>query len=124
MRNSPSLVSHCNGGPSGWNFPVPTEHYSANHVYCRRPGPCHLLNKRYREPTHDSKQETDYNDGFYLSHIPVPTRGKDKKRTAARRPQAGRTSIRDVVVMLNYVTKSHLLKFRVSLKAFSCFSNI
>ena len=25
------------------------------------------------------------NDGFYLSHIPVPARGKDKKRTAARR---------------------------------------
>ena len=24
------------------------------------------------------------NDGFYLSHIPVPARGKDKKRTAAR----------------------------------------
>ena len=34
--------------------------YSANHVYCRRPGPGHLLNQRYREPTHDSKQETDY----------------------------------------------------------------
>ena len=24
------------------------------------------------------------NDGFYLSHIPVPARGKDKKQTAAR----------------------------------------
>ena len=50
-----------------------------------------------------------------LSHIPVPTRGKDKnpppppkkkkkkKRTAARRPPADRTSIRDgimVIVML------------------------
>ena len=34
--------------------------YNANHVYCRRPGPCHLLNSRYREPTHDSKQETNY----------------------------------------------------------------
>ena len=29
---------------------------SANHVYCRRSGPGHLLN----EPTHDGKQETDY----------------------------------------------------------------
>ena len=35
-----------------------------------------------------------------LSHIPVPARVKDKKRTAARRPHAGRTSIRDVIVML------------------------
>ena len=25
------------------------------------------------------------NDGFYLSHIPVPALGKDKKQTAARR---------------------------------------
>ena len=41
----------------------------------------------------------DTNDGFYLSHIPVPARGKNKERTAARRPRAGRTSIRDVIVM-------------------------
>ena len=40
------------------------------------------------------------NDVFYLSHIPIPARGEDKKRTAARRPHAGRTSIRDVIVML------------------------
>ena len=40
------------------------------------------------------------NDGFYLSHIPVPASGKDRKRTAARRSRAGRTSIRDVIVML------------------------
>ena len=40
------------------------------------------------------------NDGFYLSHIPVPASGKDRKRTAARRSHAGRTSIRDVIVML------------------------
>ena len=26
------------------------------------------------------------NDGFYLSHIPVPAHGKDEKRTAVRRP--------------------------------------
>ena len=35
-----------------------------------------------------------------LSHIPVPARGKDKKQNAARLPHAGRTSIRDVIVML------------------------
>ena len=40
------------------------------------------------------------NDGFYLSHIPIPARGKDKKWTAARRLQAGRTLIHDVIVML------------------------
>ena len=34
--------------------------YSANHVYWSRPGPGHLLNKWYREPTHDSKQETNF----------------------------------------------------------------
>ena len=39
-----------------------SEGYSANHVYCRRPGPGQVLNKRYREPTHESKQETDYSD--------------------------------------------------------------
>ena len=40
------------------------------------------------------------NDEFYLSHIPVPTRGKGKKLTAASRPHAGPKSIRDVIVML------------------------
>ena len=40
------------------------------------------------------------NDGFYLSHTPVPALGNDKKGIAARRPHAGRTSIRDVIVML------------------------
>ena len=34
------------------------------------------------------------------AHTPVPARGKDKKRTAAHLPHAGRTSIRDVIVML------------------------
>ena len=47
----------------------------------------------------------DTNDGFYLSHIllsyiPVPALGKDKKRTAARRPHAGRTSFRGVIAMI------------------------
>ena len=41
------------------------------------------------------------NDGLYLSHIPIPARGKDKKGTAARHLHAGCTSIRDVIVMLN-----------------------
>ena len=39
--------------------------------------------------------------GFPLFlHISVPTRGENTKGTAARRPHAGRTSIRDVIVML------------------------
>ena len=33
------------------------------------------------------------NDGFYLSHIPIPASGKDKKKSS-------RTSIRHVIVML------------------------
>ena len=40
------------------------------------------------------------NDGFYLSHTPVPALRKDKKRLAACRPHAGRTSIRDVIVII------------------------
>ena len=32
--------------------------------------------------------------------MPVPARGKDKKRTAASRQHAGRTPIRDVIVIL------------------------
>ena len=40
------------------------------------------------------------NDGFYLSHIPVPAHGKDKKQTAACWPLASRTPIRDVILML------------------------
>ena len=36
-----------------------------------------------------------------LSYIPaIPARGKDKKRTAARLLHVGRTSIRDVIVMV------------------------
>ena len=33
-----------------------------------------------------------------LSHTPIPALGKDKKRTAALRPHAGRMSILDVIV--------------------------
>ena len=40
------------------------------------------------------------NDGFYLSHTPIPALGKDKERTAARCPHANRPSIHDVIVML------------------------
>ena len=40
------------------------------------------------------------NEGFYISHIPISAHGKDKKRTAARKPHARRTSFRDVNVML------------------------
>ena len=35
-----------------------------------------------------------------LSHIPVPAPGKDEKRTAARRPQATRTSTIVVILTL------------------------
>ena len=46
--------------------------YSANHVYCCHPGPGHLLNKRYLEPTHDRKQETDYNKcGFSVYTVRI-----------------------------------------------------
>ena len=40
------------------------------------------------------------NDGFHFSQIAIPARVKDKKRTAERRPHDCRTSIRDVIVML------------------------
>ena len=37
---------------------------------------------------------------IYLSHTPVSALGKDKNRTATRRPHADYTSISDVIVML------------------------
>ena len=40
------------------------------------------------------------NDGFFLSHIPLPAHGKDEKRTAAHKQHAGHPSIRDVIVMI------------------------
>ena len=41
------------------------------------------------------------NVGFTLiSHIPIPARGKDQKRTAARRPHAGCTSFLTLYVKL------------------------
>ena len=43
----------------------------------------------------------DNNDGFYLSHIPIPARGKDiRKRTAILWPHAVCTSIHDTIAML------------------------
>ena len=64
------------------------------------------------------------NDGFYLSHIPVQAIGKDKKRTVARRPHDGRTSICDVIVMLkgrHHVTSQRIQDF---LEALFMFSNV
>ena len=61
------------------------------------------------------------NDGFYLSHTLVPALGKDKKN---EQQHAGLTSIRDVIVMLNDVTMSHLSVFRIFWKSFPHFSNI
>ena len=56
----------------------------------------------------------DTNDGFCLSHIPVPALGKDKNDQS----HAGRTLIRDVIVLLNDATMSHLSVFRIVWKAF------
>ena len=51
------------------------------------------------------------NDGLYLSHTPVPALGKDKNRTAARRPHADCTSISDVIVMLKW--RPHVASQRI-----------
>ena len=37
-----------------------------------------------------------------LSHILIPAQGKDKKRTAARRPQDDRTLVCDLIVRLKW----------------------
>ena len=50
-----------------------------------------------------------------LSHIPKPACGKDEKRIAAGQPQAGRTSICDVIV-------SHSQRIQDFLEAFFMFS--
>ena len=59
-----------------------------------------------------------------LSYIPVPARGKDEKRTAARRPHAGRMSIRDVIVMLKLRLNVASRCIQDFLEVFACFSNI
>ena len=54
------------------------------------------------------------NDGFYLSHLPVPAHGKDKKRTAPCRPHPGQTLIHGVIVMLkkcHYVPSQQIQNF-------------
>ena len=48
----------------------------------------------------DISVPTEHQDGFYLSHIPIPAHEKDEKRTPARRPHVGRTLIRDGIEML------------------------
>ena len=61
----------------------------------------------------------------YLSHIPVPARRKDKKkRTAARRPHAGRTSIRDVIVMLQLRHHVAFQRIQTFLEVFFMFCEI
>ena len=47
---------------------------------------------------------------FCSYYPPVPDLGKDKKQTAARRPQAGRTSIRDLRVIFTAPFQKHLYK--------------
>ena len=54
----------------------------------------------YVSRTPDSDFRCFYPCKIILSHIPVPARGKDKKRTATRQPHAFRTSICDVIVGL------------------------
>ena len=60
------------------------------------------------------------NDGFYLSHIPVPACEKDKKKSsrtsAARRTYAGRTSILGVIVMLKL--SHHVPSERMNVQGF------
>ena len=56
-----------------------------------------------------------------LSHTPVPARGKDKKQNADRWPHAGRTSIRDVIVMLRLRHHVACLRIRDFLEVFLMF---
>ena len=55
-----------------------------------------------------------------LSNIPVPALWEDKKRTPARRPHAGRTSIGDMIVALK--RRHHVASQRIQdfLEAYSC----
>ena len=61
------------------------------------------------------------NDRFYLSPITLTARGQDKKGTAARRPHAGCTSIRDVIVMLKLRHHVTSQRFQDFLEAFVMF---
>ena len=59
---------------------------------------------------------------IFLSHIPLPALGKEKKNEQ-QRPQAGCMSICDAIVMLkcHHVASQRIRDF---LEAFSCLSNI
>ena len=61
---------------------------------------------------------------IFLSQTPIQALGKDKKRTAGRRPHAGRMSIRDVIVMVK--RRHHVASQRIQdfCEAFSRLSNI
>ena len=48
---------------------------------------------------------------FVFTHVPVPARGKDKKRTAARRPHAGQTSSHDVILVFKW--RHHVVSQRI-----------
>ena len=56
--------------------------------------------ERFISRTPDRDFRCFYPCEIFLSHTPIPALGKDIKRTAARRPHAGRMSIRDVIIML------------------------
>ena len=58
---------------------------------------------------------------IFLSHKPIPALGKDKKN---KQPHSGRTSIRDVIVMTNDITITHLSVSRILWKSFSCFPSV
>ena len=49
---------------------------------------------------HDRDFRCFYPCGINLSHIPVPARGKDKKRTVVRQSHGSCTSFHDATVLL------------------------
>ena len=64
-------------------------------------------------------------DSIYPTNvILVPACGKDKKRTAARQPHAGRTSIRDVMIMFKWRHRVASKCIQDFGKLFYMFSNI
>ena len=62
VGNSASLVSHWNGGPSGWDFSVPTEHQwwilFISHT------PYHPMGKTKIEQLHVKRQVTSFYDNM------------------------------------------------------------
>ena len=61
------------------------------------------------------------NDGFSLSHIPLPAHWKDGKRTATHWQHAGHTSIRDVIVMIKLRHHVAYHGIRIFWKYLPCF---